>query len=91
MLGAQPCRSWFGFWYNTINNFQGCPAHTRRCQSLWQTAEDQAHGAKAHHVVLRNDVRGTLGEVEGDTGLVTAEVVGVEDELPAPQLLRLSC
>lgn len=32
-------------------------------------------------VVLANDLRGTLGEVEGEGGLVGAEVVDVEDEL----------
>ena len=36
-----------------------------------------------YHVVLRNDVGGALGEVKGNARLVTAQVVCVEDQLPA--------
>jgi hypothetical protein len=38
-------------------------------------------------VVLANDLGSALGEVEGERGLVGAEVVDVEDEL-AGQVLR---
>jgi hypothetical protein len=39
-------------------------------------------------VVLTDDLRGALGEVEGEGGLVRAEVVDVEDELLGEELGR---
>ena len=34
-----------------------------------------------HLVILTNDLRGAFGEVEGEGGLISTEVVNVEDEL----------
>ena len=60
-------------------------AHTAslfRDQSLASSIEHPCQ-KQAHHIVLSNDVGCALGEVEGDTRLVTSQIVGVKNQLPA--------
>ena len=57
------------------------------CKIVGGTCQVEHDGAVAmlaksdHLVVLRNDVRCTFGEVQGEGSLISTEVVDVEDEL----------
>lgn len=45
--------------------------------------------AKANHlVVLTNDLRSTLGEIQGERSLISSKVIDVEDQLLGKVLLR---
>ena len=70
----------------TITKMIAILVHALRCSNsarVGETIKLWVAVIGAHHVVLSNDVGGALGEVEGDTWLVAAKVVGMENELPA--------